>query len=66
MDFLDKNGEVLFVGVGVEVPPPTSEDNWNFEFNGTIIEFDCTDNYCIVEDMDGNCWCVEPERLELE
>ena len=63
MKLLDKNGEVLFIGADVDVPNPTSEDQWNFEFTGTIIKFD--DDYCIVEDGDGDCWCVEPERLEL-
>ena len=62
-NFLDKNGDVLIVGDSVDVPSPTNDDQWNFEFNGVIIEFN--DDYCIVEDGDGNCWCVEPERLEL-
>lgn len=64
--FLDKNGDELFVGANVSVPTPTKEDQWNFEFSGTVIELIKEDNYCIVEDMDGDCWAVEPERLELE
>ena len=63
MELLDKNGELLFIGADVDVPSPTSEEQWNFEFTGTIIEI--KDDYCIVEDSDGDCWCVEPERLEL-
>lgn len=65
MKRLDINGEELYIGADVEVPSPTNEDQWNFEFVGTIKEFNDTDDYCIVEDMEGDCWCVEPERLEL-
>ena len=64
MNYLDKNGEELFVGADVDVPTPTSEDQWNFEFTGTIIKFD-ENGYCIVEDMDGDCFAIESERLEL-
>ena len=64
MKYLDKNGDVLFVGAVVDVPCPTSEDQWNFDFTGTITEID-KDGYCVVEDGDGDCWCVESERLEL-
>jgi hypothetical protein len=66
MGIIDKNGEELYVGADVAVPTPTSEDQWNFEFSGTIKELDKTNGYAIVEDMDGDCWCVEFERLELE
>ena len=64
MCVLDKNGKELFVGADVDVPSPNENDQWNFDFTGTIIEFD-EHGYCIVEDGDGDCWCVEPERLEL-
>ncbi len=64
MELFDKNGEVLFIGADVDVPYPTEADQWNFEFTGTIIEFS-EQGYCIVEDGDGDCWCVESERLEL-
>ena len=35
MKLFDKNYEELYVGADVEVPTPTNEDNWNFEFKGT-------------------------------
>ena len=63
MKRLDKNGDELYVGADVDVPGPTVEDQWNFDFTGSIIGFE--EDYCIVEDGDGDCWCVEPERLEL-
>lgn len=67
MEFKDKNGEEIFVGVSVDVPTPNEgQDLWNFEFTGTVIGLDKTNGYCLIEDGDGDCWCVEPERLEIE
>jgi hypothetical protein len=66
MECIDKNGVELFVGVDVAVPSPTSEDQWNFEFSGVVIELDKVNGYAVVEDGDGDCWCVEFERLEIE
>jgi hypothetical protein len=63
MKRLDKNGEELYIGADVEVPGPIDNDQWNFDFVGVIIEF--KEDYCVVEDGDGDCWCVESERLEL-
>lgn len=63
--FLDKNGIELYVGVDVDVPPPTSDDLWNFEFTGTVVKIDKENNYAIVEDGDGDCWCVEFNRLKI-
>ena len=65
MTRLDKNGVEVYVGANVEVPSPTTEDQWNFEFVGTVIELRTDDGYAIVEDGDGDCWCVEFERLEV-
>jgi hypothetical protein len=66
MECIDKNGDELFVGVDVSVPSPTSEDQWNFEFSGVVIKLDKVNAYAVVEDGDGDCWCVEFERLEME
>jgi hypothetical protein len=65
MTLLDKNGVELYIGADVEVPIPTSEDQWSFEFVGQVKELDKVNNYAIVEDGDGDCWCVEFERLEI-
>ena len=65
MTLLDKNGVEVYVGVDVEVPSPTSEDQWNFEFVGVVKELDRENGYAVVEDGDGDCWCVEFERLEI-
>jgi hypothetical protein len=65
MTLLDKNGVEIYVGADVEVPSPSTEDQWNFEFTGVVIKLDKTNGYAIVEDMDGDCWAVEFERLEI-
>lgn len=62
----DKNGDELFIGASVSVDSPTTKDMWNFEFSGIIIRYVPEENYLKVEDGDGNVWCVEPEKLELE
>jgi hypothetical protein len=66
MRITDKNGIEVYVGVDVEVPSPTDNDQWNFDFVGVIIEIDKENGYAVVEDGDGNCWCVECERLEIQ
>jgi hypothetical protein len=65
MKVLDKNGVELYVGADVDVPSPTYNDQWNFEFVGVVIEINKTDGYAVIEDGDGDCWCVEFERLEI-
>jgi hypothetical protein len=65
MTLLDKNGVEVYVGVDVEVPSPTSEDQWSFEFVGVVKELDTTNGYAVIEDGDGDCWYVEFERLEV-
>ena len=65
MEFRDKNYEEVYVGAEVEVPTPTKEDNWNFEFVGTIVKLDKENGYVIVEDQDGDCFTVEVERVEI-
>ena len=65
MEFKDKNGLEVYVGAEVELPTPTQEDNWNFEFVGTIIKLDKENSYVIVEYSNGDCFAVEVERVEL-
>ena len=65
MKLFDKNYEELYVGADVEVPTPTSEDNWNFEFQGTVVKLETVDGYVVVEDMNGDCFAVESERVEI-
>jgi hypothetical protein len=65
MEFIDKNGNEVYVGATVDVPSPTTEDLWNFEFEGTIVKLDKENGYVIVEDGDGDCWAIEVERVEV-
>lgn len=65
MGILDINGNEIYVGADVDVPAPDKNDLWNFEFTGTVIKLDNGQGNCVVEDMDGDCWDVEPERLKL-
>ena len=65
MKLFDKNYEELYVGADVEVPTPTSEDSWNFEFQGTVVKLEIIDGYVVVEDMEGDCFMVEAERVEI-
>jgi hypothetical protein len=62
---MDKNGDEIYVGASVNVDSPGPNDSWNFDFEGTIIKFDSEDNFAIVEDLDGDCFSVEFEKLEL-
>lgn len=66
MEYLDINGDELYVGAVVNVPPPTrNEDSWLFDFEGVVIKLDREINSVIVEDGDGDCYVVECELLEL-
>jgi hypothetical protein len=64
-EVLDHNGEVLFVGAVVDVPNPTGDDDWLFEFSGRIIELDYENSLATVESYVGDVYIVECERLEL-
>jgi len=64
MEFKDKNYLPILVNDRVLTPDPTDEDGYNHSFEGTVKELG-TDGYVIVEDGDGDCWCIEPERLEV-
>ena len=59
----DKNYKIIKVGDTVDVP--AIEGNINFEFTGVVESFNDTDDYVIVEDMDGDCFSIEPELLEI-
>ena len=65
MEARDRNYELLELGMFVEVPDPNvNEDAWNHSFVGSILCIDLN-GYITVEDMDGDCFTVECERLEI-
>lgn len=61
---IDKNGIEIKVGATVDVPAPlSSDDGYNNEFRGTVESFH--GDYVVVEDQEGETFCIEPERLEV-
>lgn len=65
MELKDKNYLDVYIGADVEVPTPTEEDDWYFEFVGTIVIIDKEEGYVVVEDADGFHYTVEVERVEI-
>lgn len=55
----------LSIGDDVDMPEPTKLDMWNYCFTGRIDKFWQINNiiYVTVEDMEGDCWDIEAERL---
>ena len=62
---LDKNGYPIEVGDAVLVPEPIDGDDlWNCSFMGVVDGFRYEN--VIVVDGDGDCFDIDPERLELQ
>jgi hypothetical protein len=63
----DINGKKIKVNQDVLVPDPSSKfgDMWQHSFQGVVdtIREDC--GLVTVVDGDGDCWDVEPDRLEV-
>ncbi len=59
---IDKNNFLINIGDPVLVPQPNDSDLHNHEFLGTVISID---KYVTVEDSEGDCFDIEPERLEV-
>lgn len=63
----DKNGVEIEEGQTVIVPEPNENDDWNFGgFSADVNKLDVENGFVVVVDGDGDAWCVEPERLEVE
>lgn len=56
--------EDFYVGANVSVAPPEPGDLWIFEFSGIVLKV--REDYCTVEDGEGNCWDVGFNKLTLE
>lgn len=65
-DYLDMNGKAIQMFDDVNVPEPKSDgsDLHNFDFVGMVDGF--RNGNVIVVDGDGDCFEIEPERLEIE
>lgn len=61
----DKNGKTIEVGMTVDVPTPIDNDIHNFEFEGYVEALEYVHGYVIVMDGDGECFAIEPEKLEI-
>ena len=63
--FKDLNGDEILIGHQVNVPDPILMvgDLYNNEFTGTVVDF--RDDFIVVEDMDGDCFDIEPERVTI-
>ena len=61
----DKHGEWIFLGDTVNVDEPTSNlDPHNCAFTGTVINV--KENYVTVQDLEENCYDLEPAQMEVQ
>ena len=60
----EMKAEDFYVGAYVSVAPPEPGDLWIFEFSGIVLKV--REDYCTVEDGEGNYWDVEFNKLTLE
>ena len=59
----DLFGDLIETGDLVDMPDPNESDLYNHSFEGIVIGFH--DTYVTVEDQDGDCFDIEPERVTL-
>ncbi len=59
----DKNGKRILKDAMVLVPEPNGTDIHSHSFEGTAIQL--RNNNVIVEDSEGDCFEIEPYRLEV-
>ena len=60
---LDKHGMLIGKGFLVESPEPNDSDIFDHAFVGTVKGFH--DKYVVVEDQEGDCFDLEPERIKI-
>jgi len=58
--YLDKNEEPIEEGVNVDV----DKTDDNEEFRGTVTGY--RNEFVVIEDQDGNSFCVLPENIEID
>lgn len=59
----DSKGDEIEIGDFVIVPEPNDSDFHNYEFEGRVVSFH--NEFVVVEDMDGDSYNIEPERLTI-
>jgi hypothetical protein len=64
---IDKNGMDIKLGDEVSIPFPNklSNDTWNTEFVGVVIDFDESEDLVSVKDQEGECFYIAPDRIEV-
>lgn len=60
----DSTGLKLEIGQTVIVPDPNDSDIHNYSFAGEVKAF--RGDYVVVVDGEGDCFEIEPERLEIQ
>jgi hypothetical protein len=63
VEMKDKNGKEIKSGDSVEMPEPNETDMYIHSFVGFVKGF--KDEFVTVEDSEGDCFDIEPERLEI-
>lgn len=63
LNFKDKNGKLITYFDSVEVPEPNDTYMHNYSFVGTAIDEHA--GCVVVEDGEGETFCIEPERLSV-
>lgn len=62
----DKFGIAFRKGDTVIVPNPEKEDDtWVLSFTGTVLGVKEGTRLIVIQDQDGDCWDIEPERLGI-
>ena len=64
---IDKNGLDIEIDSNVSVPYPNelSNDTWLRAFVGTVIDADEDAGFISVVDKSGECFYIEPHRVEV-
>ena len=60
----DSNEILIDLLETVLVPAPMPSDLYKKSFIGTVVGF--LESYVTVEDQDGNCFDIEPDRLTIQ
>lgn len=56
--------KILDIGTEVIVGEPKIDDLWEHSFTGSILKI-VDNSYYMVEDQDGNCFCVDFDQVTI-
>ena len=67
MSLFDKEGFVITLGDDAEMPEPNkTTDSHQHSFIGTVVGINEETELVAVEDQDGDCFEIEPNRISLK